>query len=390
MRIRLAQDTVSQGDLDALADWIRGAPRLTKGALTDEMESRFAQMFGVEHAILVSSGSSANLLAVNALIGAKRTPRKVAIAPAVSWVTTVTPLTQLGFDVSLCDCDTTSLGPDLNQFEDLCRTKKPDVAIIVHVLGHDAGISDIKDICDRHNVVLIEDSCEAIGSTVQGRHLGSFGDFGTFSFYFGHQISTIEGGILITDDHELAQVARSMRAHGWARDLDPEFRDRLERENNIDWFESLYTFYYSGLNCRPTDLNAFLGLRQIALLEDIVSKRHANYDAYARALDAYWMQTSATEKLSSFAYGMVVENRLEVARALFDAGVETRPLICGNMGRQPVFRHLAEGAVWPNADRVHTNGLYLPNHAHLSDADIADVSAIVTSVAQPLDFKPQV
>ena len=386
MRISLAQDTISQTDLDALADWLRGGPHLTKGELTDRLEARFAQMVGAEHAVFVTSGSSANLLAVNAPIGAGRAPRMVAIAPAVSWVTTVTPLTQLGFDVTLCDCDPNTLGPDPDQFETLCRTLKPDVAIIVHVLGHDAGVADIKSICARYSVALIEDSCEAIGSVSQGRHLGTFGDFGTYSFYFGHQVSTIEGGMLVTNDYELAQIARSMRAHGWARDLDPPFAEKLERENDIDWFESLYTFYYSGLNCRPNEISAFLGLRQIERLGDIVVRRHANFDAYRGRLDGFWAQSSLTGKLSSFAYGMVVDNRLELARALFDGGVETRPLICGNVGRQPVFKGLAASANLPNADRVHDNGLYLPNHYFLNGADIESVCAIVREVARPLEF----
>lgn len=386
MQIRLAQDTLTHADMDALADWLRTYPRVTKGELTNALEARFAELVGAKHAVFVTSGSSANLLAVNALIGAKRAPRKVAIAPTVSWVTTVTPLVQLGFDVTLCDCNRSSLGPDLEQFEKLCKTKRPDVVIIVHVLGHDAGIAEIKALCERDGIALIEDSCEAVGSLAHGRHLGTFGDFGTYSFYFGHQISTIEGGMLVTNDYELAQVARSMRAHGWARDLDQPFREKLEKDNGIDWFESLYTFYYSGMNCRPTDLNAFLGLRQVELLADIAKKRQANFDAYKAQLGDFWMQSSDTDVVSSFAYGMVVANRLEVARALFDGGVETRPLICGNMGRQPVFRDLAGEANWPNADLVHQNGLYLPNHYSLTQAEIDHICSIVRKIARPIQF----
>jgi CDP-6-deoxy-D-xylo-4-hexulose-3-dehydrase len=385
-RINLAEDTVSKADIEALAQWLLTYPRLTKGELTERFEASFAQRMGCAHAIYVSSGSSANLIAANALLSVKPSRNRTVIAPAVSWVTTVTPFLQLGYKVLMCDCDSQTLGVDLTHFEALCKRHQPDAAIIVHVLGHDSSIHAVRQICERYGVRLVEDTCEAIGSEVGGRKLGTFGDFGTFSFYFGHQLSSIEGGVIVTDDFELAQIAKSMRAHGWARDLSPEYRRRLETENEIDAFQSLYAFYYSGFNCRSTDLNAFLALRQIERLDDVVRARQQNFLTYKSYLGGFWSQASAAETLSSFAYAMIVANRAEVVAALNDAGVETRPLLCGNMARQPLFRPLFRTAKLPNADRVHDLGLYLPNHAHLTEAQIAHIAGVVNATAQPASF----
>ena len=217
-KISLAEDTVSREDIEALSQWLLTYPRLTKGELTEEFEALFARRMGCAHAIYVSSGSAANLIAANALLTRKSRRTPTVIVPAVSWVTTVTPFLQLGYNVLMCDCDPHTLGVDLTHFESLCKRHKPDAAIIVHVLGHDSSIHAVQEICAQHGTRLIEDTCEAIGSEVGGRKLGAFGDFGTFSFYFGHQLSSIEGGVIVTDDFELAQVAKSMRAHGWARD----------------------------------------------------------------------------------------------------------------------------------------------------------------------------
>jgi CDP-6-deoxy-D-xylo-4-hexulose-3-dehydrase len=386
MMINLAEDTISKDDIVALTEWLLTFPHLTKGELTEEFEHKFARYMGSKHAIFVSSGSSANLLAANALRAVGGRKQNTVIVPAVSWVTTVTPFLQLGYKVVMCDCDRDNLGVDVGHFEELCQQHQPNTAIIVHVLGHDSSILKIKAICDRYGVRLVEDTCEAIGSALGAQKLGTFGDFGTFSLYFGHQISSIEGGVIVTDDFDLAQIARSMRAHGWARDLDPTFRQKLEEINGIDDFQGLYTFYYSGFNCRSTDLNAFLALRQLDILPKVVDVRDRNYHAYRGKLDKFWAQTSKTDKVSSFAYGMIVGNRRDLVAALKDAQVTTRPLICGSMARQPLMREEFATAHLPVADIVHMNGLYLPNHLHISEQQINLIAEIVNAAAVPFDL----
>ncbi|HTS53510.1 MAG TPA: DegT/DnrJ/EryC1/StrS family aminotransferase [Burkholderiales bacterium] len=295
----------------------------------------------------------------------------------------------LGMQIELCDCDRTSLGLDPQHFEDLCGRHEPDAAIIVHVLGHACQLEEIRLIAERHGVTLIEDSCEALGTRWRGRHLGTFGAMGSFSFYYGHQLSTIEGGIITVSDRELYNTLLSLRAHGWARDLEPVYKEGWEREFGVDEVRSLYTFYHPGFNFRPTDLQAFLGLSQMRKAGQIVEKRQRNFELYRAALAGdFWCQSSDAEALSSFAYGTLVANRLEVYRHLRDRGVETRPLVCGSIGRQPFWTRRYGERILPNADVVHEFGLYLPNHARIGPAEVQHVVDAFREVAEPKPFEP--
>ncbi|NSY38417.1 DegT/DnrJ/EryC1/StrS aminotransferase family protein [Leisingera sp. ANG59] len=386
--VTLAEDTISQAELEATADWMLAGNRLTKDKLTVEFEREFADWMGCNHAVFVNSGSSANLLMIYAAKEAGRLRNNKVIAPAVSWVTTVSPLMQLGFDVRLCDCDPDNLGLDLNHLEELCRTEAPSMLILVHVLGHANHMKEIQEICDRYGILLLEDSCEALGSTFGDRKLGCHGAAGSFSFYYGHHISTIEGGMVVTDDPELHQVMLSLRSHGWSRDLDPQRRERLKSQHKIDEFRNFYTFYHAGFNLRSTDLQAFIGRMQLKKLDGICAVRAQNFDCYAEALTGFYKQTSDTGLLSSFAYGTLVENRMEVFETLKAHQIECRPLICGNIARHPFWVREYGEQILPNADLVHEYGIYLPNHHNLSRADASRVASVFASVARPKDMQP--
>ncbi|WP_417473190.1 DegT/DnrJ/EryC1/StrS family aminotransferase [Leisingera sp.] len=384
--VTLAEETISRAELEATAEWMLAGNRLTKDALTVEFEREFAEWMGCNHAVFVNSGSSANLLMIYAAKEAGRLRNNKVIAPAVSWVTTVSPLMQLGFDVRLCDCDPDNLGLDLNHLEELCRKEAPSMLILVHVLGHANHMKEIKEICDRYDILLLEDSCEALGSTYGDRKLGCHGAAGSFSFYYGHHISTIEGGMVVTDDAELHQVMLSLRSHGWSRDLDPQRRERLKSQHKIDEFRNFYTFYHAGFNLRSTDLQAFIGRMQLKKLDDICTVRARNFDAYAEALPGHYRQRSDTGLLSSFAYGTLVENRMEVFETLKAHQIECRPLICGNIARHPFWVREYGEQVLPNADLVHEFGIYLPNHHNLGRADAQRVAEVFASVARPKDM----
>jgi CDP-6-deoxy-D-xylo-4-hexulose-3-dehydrase len=382
-KISLAEETIAQEELQALSDWMLAGNRLTKADQTLAFEEEFAAWMDCRHAVYVNSGSSANLLMIAALKEAGRLRNNKAIAAGVSWVTTVSPLLQLGFDVRLCDCDSRSLGLDLNHLEDLCREEAPALLILVHVLGHSGDMDAVRDICERYGVILLEDSCEALGSTYKGRKLGTLGTAGSFSFYYGHHISTIEGGMVVTDDSDLHQLMLSLRSHGWSRDLSPELRQSLAIDNGIDEFKNLYTFYYAGYNLRSTDLQAFLGRSQLKKLDAIVEQRRVNFDLYRKALPDFFSQAGDTEVLSSFAYGTFIENRLETYKHLSAHNIECRPLICGNIARHPFWLRDNPRLMLTNADKVHDFGIYLPNHHNLDAADIARVADVFTAVARP-------
>lgn len=384
--VLLAEETISQDDLQATTEWMLAGNRLTKAEVTTQFEAAFADWMGCNHAVFVNSGSSANLLMIYAAKEAGRLRNNKVIAPAVSWVTTVSPLMQLGFDVRLCDCDPVNLGLDLDHLEQLCRAEAPSMLVLVHVLGHANHLREIRAICDRYDVILLEDSCEALGSSFDGRKLGCHGLAGSFSFYYGHHISTIEGGMVVTDDPELHQVMLSLRSHGWSRDLAPARQADLQRSHNVDEFRNLYTFYYAGFNLRSTDLQAYIGLQQLEKLDRICARRAANFDTYAKLLPNFFRQDSDTDLLSSFAYGTLVENRMEVARALKAEDIECRPLICGNIARHPFWVRAYGDQVLPQADMIHDYGIYLPNHHNLNAADIARVTECFNAVASPFDL----
>jgi CDP-6-deoxy-D-xylo-4-hexulose-3-dehydrase len=282
----------------------------------------------------------------------------------------------------------TDLGLDLNHLESLLKDGGTAAVFVVHVLGHSIDMDELIGLCDRYGVMLVEDACEALGTTsVRGKSLGSYGLMGTYSFYYGHQISTIEGGMLITNDKEISIVSRSLRAHGWSRDVDHATAEAWEFQFGIDKVRRLYSFYYPGFNCRSTDLNAYLGLGQLARLTDFVNTRQRNFERYVENLSGeFWTQRSAYTSLSSLAFGTFVENREDVFDKLNEHGIESRPLICGSMGRQPFWIKIHGPTPLPNADIVHNHGIYLPNHSNLSIDDVDYVCDIFSNVARPLNM----
>lgn len=385
-KIVLAENTIENYELDNLCEWIRKGNKLTKGLVTLEFEKEFARYLGTKHAIFVNSGSSANMLMINSLSESNSLKNKTVIAPAVSWVTTVSPLMQLQFDIKLCDCDKNNLGLDIECFEKLCKEYKPSLVILVHVLAHPNDLKRILKICDKYDVIALEDSCEALGSVYKGKKLGSIGRVGSFSFYYGHHISTIEGGMVVTDDTYLYNVMLSLRSHGWGRDVELEYHEKWKKEYSIDEVRDLYTFYYPGFNLRSTDLNAFLGLSQLKKIDNLVNKRKENFDIYNSNLKDFWAQNSDAEVLSSFAYGVIIENRLEVYKHLKNNNIETRPLICGSIGRHPFWIQKLGEVRLSMADIIHDNGLYLPNHYNIGKEEIDFICDKFKEVARPYNF----
>lgn len=382
----LAQDTISKKEIVSLTKWLLKDNQLTKGRLTIEFEKKFSKFINSKYSIFVNSGSSANLLMLSGLLESGRLKNKKAIVAAVSWVTTVTPFMQLNFDIDLCDCDVNNLGVDLDHFEYLCKKNKPSIAMLVNVLGHPNDIYKIKTICKKYDVILLEDSCEALGTKLDKKKIGTHGLSSSFSFYYGHHISTIEGGMVITDDFDLYNIMLSIRSHGWSRDIHKRAKKKLLQEYKVDEFRDLYTFYYSGYNLRSTDLNAFLGLGQLKKLNKICQVRYDNFKAYEKNLSDFWCQKSSSNFISSFAYGTLVKNRMQVYEYLKKFNIETRPLICGNIGRHPFWVKKYGNCILKNADIVHEFGLYLPNHYNLSSNDIFFISKKFKEIAVPKFF----
>ena len=254
---------------------------------------------------------------------------------------------------------------------------------MVHVLGHPNSIEDVKYLCDKYNITLIEDSCEALGSVYKGTKLGATTFASSFSMYYGHHISTIEGGMVTTNDRKLFEIMMSIRSHGWVRDLPAETQKTWCSHFNINEFRKFYSFFYLGFNLRSTDLNAFLGLQQLKKLDELVKKREENFYLYKKLLNQYYAQNSNNDVLSSFAYGTLVDNPLDVYYYLRKNGIECRPLICGSMGSQPFWIKKFGKTKLDIADKIHSNGVYLPNHGKLNKERIEFVCSTFKEIARP-------
>ena len=377
--IKLVQNTIDKEDITSLISWLETEPRLTKGELTDEFESQWSKWLGVKHSIFVNSGSSANLTIFTALKYLGRISGNV-VVPAVSWATTVAPLMQLGFDVTLCECDRDTLGLDTRHLRRICEDKEISMVVLVHVLGTPCNMDEVISICKEYNIILVEDSCESVGSTYNGTMTGAFGLASSFSFFAGHHISTMEGGMVCTDDDELYETMKSIRCHGWDRDLASDSKIALRNEYGIDDFRALYTFYWQAYNFRATDLQAHIGLSQMKKIDYICEKRHENLLLYDSLIENDYWKLPIKQHISSFAYPIITPKIKEVVEALKKNEIETRPLVCGSIGRQPFWIKEHGEQRLPFADIVHDFGLYVPNNHQIERDDIKKICEVFNSV----------
>ena len=365
--INLVSDTIDKNDINKLINWLKTNPRLTKGPITKELEQKWANYIGTKHAVFVNSGSSSILLTMAALKVFKGF-KKIA-APAVSWATDVSSPMLLGMETILVDCNLEDLSVDLIDLEKVFKEDKPDALILVSVLGIPPNLDAVVTLCEKYNVMLIEDNCESMGTKYKNKLIGSTGYASFFSTYFGHHISTIEGGFINTNDTDFYNALLMLRSHGWDRDLDVETQSKLQKKYNIDEFNALYTFYKPGMNLRSTDLQAFIGMGSIDKLEKFSKIRNQNFKYYEEKLRDYnQLNLKYDGFCSNFAYPLVTDDKNKIFQKL-KGKVEIRPLIAGNIANHPMCSELKSRKL-PNADLLHEKGLYLPNHHDLSFKDI--------------------
>jgi len=378
--IHLAEDTINNDDVDSLVGWLQGYPRLTKGKETLKFEEQWAEWLGVKHAVYVNSGSSANLLMLAALEEKDHCARVV--VPALSWATDLAPVMQLGMEPILCDCNRDDLSIDLDHLRRIFDEEIPNALMLVSVLGLVPQMDKIQDLCDEYGIYLLEDVCESTGSAYKDKKLGTYGMASTFSFYFGHHLSTIEGGMVCTDDDEYVDVLRSMRSHGWSREWDETKQRRMQKAYKIQPFNAPYTFYYPGFNLRATDLQAKIGQGQMEKVDSVVTRRNEIFKNYGELIpNNGWVHNEHEGAFTSnFAYPIIHPKRDKIAEALVKKGIETRPLICGSMGKQPFYMEKHGTAKMENAEWVSKCGLYIPNHPSLTDTDVALIADTVNKV----------
>jgi CDP-6-deoxy-D-xylo-4-hexulose-3-dehydrase len=382
----LAYDTIDRHDIDRLIAWLRTYPRLTKGGVTRDFESHWSNWLSRSYSVFCNSGSSANLLMYYALLVSGRLRNKKVIVPSVGWVTSIAPAIQFGFEPIMCEADPETFGLDLNHLETLLKQHRAQTVMLVQVLGVPHKMRELLALRDRYGFILMEDACAAIGASYEGRKIGSFGDLASFSFYFGHQMSTVEGGMVSTDDKSLSDLLLMLRSHGWSKDLDPTTHHALVTQHLIDDFHSPFVFYEPGFNLRSTDINAFLGIGQLEKLDWMTEQRRCNHARYIERLGAhfYVQRPPAGSQVASISVGLIAdsrEQRRHIVKNLAQHGIETRIFSAGNLGLHPFWTSRYGVTSFPVADRIHHCGFFLPNHAGLTTEDIVAISQAVMEAA---------
>lgn len=338
-----------------------------------EFERRFADYIDVKNGIMVNSGSSANLLALSVLTNPTIEGRIKAgdeiITPAVTWPTTVFPIICVGAIPVLVDVDPETYNISADQIE-RAITNKTRAIMLVHILGNPCNMDRIMEIAERHDLFVMEDSCEAHGAEFDGRKVGSFGDISTFSFFFSHHISTIEGGMLLTDNDEYAELARSLRAHGWIREL----TNREEIARRYSEIDDRYLFVNMGFNVRPTEIQGGFGIRQLEKLDKFIEVRRQNAKYWIEELQEFREYLILpTEKPNIkhvwFGYPITVKptapfSREDITDYLEARLIETRPIMAGNIAEQPamkLFKHREVGDL-RNSRAIMRNSFFFGNH----------------------------
>lgn len=376
--IKLVKNTIENSEIDELKVWLSTYPQLTQGPKVKEFEAQWSSFLGVKYSTFVNSGSSALLLSYYAIH--LTTGRKNIIVPGLSWATDLAPVIQFGFNPILCDCNLDDLSLDLNHLEELLQNYQDCVVCLVSVLGLVPDMDKILELKAKYNFILLEDVCESFGSEYKTQKLGSLGDISVFSLFYGHHLSTIEGGMICTNDEKLNDVLKMIRAHGWDRELSPDKQSSLRNEHSIDDFSASYTFYYPGFNVRGTDLQAFIGIGQLKKAENVILKRNLYYNFFKDNLTLDWKPKQNEDKfVSNFCYPIISVNKDKIVKNLLENNIECRPLICGSMGKQPFYKNLYGETILPNASLVDKYGIYIPNNPDLTHAEMIFIAKIINS-----------
>ena len=336
-----------------------------------EFEKAFAAFTGSKHCVMVNSGSSANLLMIAALRYHSKTPLMPGdevIVPAVSWSTTYSPLYQYGLKLKFVDVDINSLNMDAELVRQAIGPKTKAI-LAVSLLGNPADFNTLAKIARDNNLLLLEDNCESLGATIDGQQTGTFGMAGSYSSFFSHHISTMEGGMVVCEDEELYHIMLSIRAHGWTRNLPEE--NLVSGTKSKNPFEESFNFVLPGYNLRPLEFSGAIGREQVKKLPTIVNERRKNAVKFMETLSRFENISIQKENGESswFGFSMLIgENagftRAELVEQLQSHNIDCRPIVAGDFTQNPVMKYFDYEIFGEllNAQFVHHNGLFVGNH----------------------------
>ena len=378
----LAYSTWGKEEIEAIQKVI-DTDMYTMGKHVKQFEQEFAKQFGSNHAVMVNSGSSANLLMLS-LLKWKYKLKGDIIVPVVGWATTYFPIVQNGFVINFVDVDPNTWNIDVNKIEEAI-TPNTRAIMPVNLLGNSCDYTKIIGLCKEYNLLLIEDNCESMGAKYHHSYTGTIGLAGSFSFFFSHHIQTMEGGMVLCKNKDDADYMRSMRAHGWVRDL-PDNSHLYKKTGNA--FNDNFIFATPGYNIRPLEMSGAIGTEQLKKWNNIMETRLANKKLFISLFkDKPWCRIQKEVGTSSwFTFGMVLDGELkgrraEVINALDKAGIQNRPLASRNFLKQPVMRDLnyITNGKYEAADDIHDNGFFVGNGSQHIKEGINKLYEVISS-----------
>ncbi|WP_311331149.1 MULTISPECIES: DegT/DnrJ/EryC1/StrS family aminotransferase [Capnocytophaga] len=365
----LASSTWDEKEIEAINSVI-AKDMYTMGEGVKQFEKDFSKFFGSKYSVMVNSGSSANLIAVAALFYTKEPKLKrgdEVIVPAVSWSTTFYPLYQYGLKLKFIDVDLHTLNFDLEQLK-AAISDKTKMILAVNLLGNPNDFDAIKEIIGNRDILLMEDNCESMGATYNGKFTGTFGIMGTFSTFYSHHMATMEGGVVCTDDEELYHILLCLRAHGWTRHLPKENKISNKSDN---WFEESFRFLLPGYNVRPVEMSGVIGIEQLKKLPAFLEQRRKNAELFVSLFNdnpTFYIQEEIGNS-SWFGFSLIIKpnanvNRLAIVKKLEENGIDCRPIVTGDFTKNEVLKYFDYeifGKV-KNANYLDTKGLFVGNH----------------------------
>ncbi len=370
-----------------LCKFILASDKLSIGKECKKFETRFAKWQGRKYCVMVNSGSSANLAIIQALLNLGKIKKNDYVGfSAVTWSTNVMPLMQLGLFAIPVDVELDTLNVSSKKLLQVLEKYPLKMFFLTNLLGFCDDIDEIKKLCHKKKIILIEDNCESLGTEYKGRKLGNFGMASTFSFYVGHHLSTIEGGAICTDNEELETMLQMVRAHGWDRNLTEQKQIKIRVKHNVNsTFYSRYTFYDLGYNFRTTEINGFIGNAQMQYLDEIISRRRDNFLKiatliYKKTNEYYPLRYQHIDLLSNFAMPVICKSqkiRKDLVEKCKDK-VEIRPIVGGDMVLQPFYKKYINNYIDENVNAriIHEQGLYFGNNPELTQAEIKELIEI--------------
>lgn len=382
----LATASWGKEEVDAMFSVIESG-MFTMGQRVKAFEDDFAKFVGGKYSVMVNSGSSAILLMIAALFYTKNPKLKLKrgdeiIVPAVSWSTTYYPLYQYGLRIKFVDIDLETLNYDLEQLE-LAVTDKTRAIMAVNLLGNPNDFGRINQIIGGRDIVLLEDNCESMGAKFKGKYTGTFGIMGGYSSFFSHHISTMEGGLIVTNDDELFQILLSLRAHGWTRNLPKQ--NLICSEKSDDPFEESFRFVLPGYNVRPLELEGALGVEQVKRLPSLIAERRKNGALLQELMSNHpdiIIQKEIGES-SWFGFSLVIRpgrklRRKELLVRLSELGFECRPIVAGNFAKNEVVKYFDSEVFGSlnNAEHIDKQGLFVGNHHYSINEALLALSAL--------------